>query len=69
MHKWGVGSPELSKGHFGHLKQTKIMLDLTMPSVNHGDKSKPMPLGCTALCRPMRGLSKISRAQLRPHPY
>ena len=34
--------------------------------------SKPMPLGCTALCRPMRGLvslSKLSTAQLRPHPY
>ena len=33
---------------------------------------KPMPLGCTALCRPMRGLislSKLSIAQLRPHPY
>ena len=31
-----------------------------------------MPLGCTTLCRPMRGLvslSKLSRAKLRPHPY
>ena len=33
---------------------------------------KPMPLGCTALCQPLRGiisLSKLSTAQLRPHPY
>ena len=34
---------------------------------------KPMPLGCTALCRPMRGLislSKLSTAQhiLTEHP-
>ena len=35
-------------------------------------QAKPMPLGCTALCRPMRWLvsqSKLSTAQLRPHPY
>ena len=34
--------------------------------------AKPMPLGCTALCRPMRGLislSKLSAAQLWPHPH
>ena len=37
-----------------------------------GRALKPMPLGCTALCRPMRGfvlLSKLITEQLRPHPY
>ena len=37
-----------------------------------GVKTKPMTLDCTALCQPMRGLvslSKLSAAQLRPHPY
>ena len=34
--------------------------------------SKPMSLGCTALCQQMRGLislRKFSTAQLRPHLY
>ena len=40
--------------------------------IRGGSLIKPMPLGCTAICRPMTGLvslSKFSTAQLRPHPY
>ena len=44
-----------------------LTLSDTPPQMPMPSHLKPMPLGCTALCRPMRGLislSKLSAAQL-----
>ena len=50
-----------------------LTLSDTPPQMPMPSHLKPMPLGCTALCRPMRGLislSKLSTAQhiLTEHP-